>query len=109
MISNDGELKKELKKHIGENEIYKFIKDTIASSQNILLIMDGEKKEMPEIMNTYTDTWGTMVKHMLIKKCMNGIDTVFSIHPEFKNIEFSEIEDELLLDKESIVLVKNIT
>src|SRR6185437_4085855 len=64
IITGDINLKKEFKKYLGEIEIYKFIKDTIESSQNILIIIDGEKKEMPEIIETYTDTLGKMVKHM---------------------------------------------
>jgi len=103
ILSNDNELKKEFKKHLGEREIYKFIKDTIERSQNILLIIDSEKKEMPEITDTYTDTWGKMVKHMLIKKFSNNGDFIYSMHPDFENIEFAEIEEEMPNEKENIV------
>ncbi len=40
IITKDIELKLEFKKHLGEKEIYKFIKDTIERSQNILLVID---------------------------------------------------------------------
>jgi len=94
IITNDNELKREFKKHLGEREIYKFIKDTVERSQNILLIIDGEKKEMPEIIETYTDTWGKMVKHILIKKFVNNGENIFTMHPNFENIEFVDIENE---------------
>ena len=94
IITNDSNLKKEFKKHLGEREVYKFIKDTIERSQNILLIIDGDKKEMPEIIETYTDTWGKMVKHILIKKFVNNGETIFTMHPDFENIEFADIENE---------------
>jgi hypothetical protein len=96
IINNDNELKREFKKHLGDKEIYKFIKDTVERSQNILLIIDGDKKEMPEIIETYTDTWGKMVKHMLIKKFVNNSDCIYTMHPEFENIEFADIENEVL-------------
>ena len=94
-INNDNELKKDFKKHIGEREIYKFIKDTIEKSQNILLVIDGEKKELPEIMETYSDTWGKMVKLVLLKKFSNNGDFIFTMHPDFENIDFADIENEI--------------
>jgi hypothetical protein len=56
LIEKDKGLKNEFKKLIGNQEIYKFIIDLLDNSQNILLIIDGEKKELPEITNTYTIT-----------------------------------------------------
>ncbi len=100
-ITNDIDIKKEFKKYLGEKEIYKFIKDTIERSQNILLVIDGDKKELPEIMETYTDTWGKMVKLILIKKFYNNGDFIYTMHPDFENIEFADIEDGISVDTES--------
>ena len=44
LIEKDKGLKNEFKKLIGNQEIYKFIIDLLDNSQNILLIIDGEKK-----------------------------------------------------------------
>lgn len=102
IITNDKELHKEFKKHLGDKEIYKFIKDTIERSQNILLIIDGEKKEMPEITETYSDTWGKMVKQVLIKKFSNNGDIIYTMHPDFENIEFADIENETMEESEDV-------
>ena len=88
-INNDSELKKQFKKYLGEKEIFKFLNDVIDSSQNILMVIDDDKPELPEIMDTYTDTWGKMVKIITIKQFVNGDDTIFSISPEFEAIEYS--------------------
>lgn len=101
-INNDNNLKTEFKKYLGEREIYKFIKDTIESSQNILLVIDGEKKELPEIMETYSDTWGKMVKLILIKKFSQNGEIIYTMHPDFENIEFAEIESEILAETEGV-------
>jgi predicted transport protein len=101
-INNDNELKKEFKKYLGDKEVYKFLKDTIELSQNILLIIDGEKKELPEIMDTYTDTWGKMLKLILIKKFSYNGENIYSMHPDFENIEFAEIADETTLETEDV-------
>uniref|UniRef100_A0A7V3NVG7 DUF5655 domain-containing protein n=1 Tax=candidate division WOR-3 bacterium TaxID=2052148 RepID=A0A7V3NVG7_UNCW3 len=94
VITNDGELKKEFKRHLGDREIYKFLKDTIENSQNILLILDGDKSELPEITETYSDTWGKMVKQLIIKKYTNSVDTIFTMNPDFESIEYVDVEDE---------------
>lgn len=96
IITNDNDLKKEIKEALGEKEIYKFLKDTIEKSQNILLVIDGEKKELPEIVDTYTDTWGKMVKLILLRKFVQNGEIIYTINPEFENIEFAEIENEVV-------------
>lgn len=93
IVNKDDELTKEFKTHLGNKEIYKFIKDTIEKSQNILLILDNEKKELPEITETYTDTWGKMVKVILVKKFILKKEVIYTMHPEFENIEFSDLEE----------------
>ena len=101
-ITNDNDLRKEFKKYLGEKEIYKFLKDTTQRSQNILLVIDGEKQELPEIMETYSDTWGKMVKVIIIKKFSQNGESIYTMHPDFENIEFADIENETTPDTESI-------
>jgi len=100
IITNDQELKKEFKKYLGEREIYKFLKDTIENNPNILLVLDGEKSELPEITETYSDTWGKMVKQMQIKKYTNGGDAIFTMHPDFESLEYVDVEVETVKDSE---------
>ncbi|HEY9188838.1 MAG TPA: DUF5655 domain-containing protein [Ignavibacteria bacterium] len=100
VITNDSELKKDFKRHLGDREIYKFLKDTIENSQNILLVLDGDKPELPEIIETYSDTWGKMVKQLLIKKYTNSVDTIFTMHPDFESIEYADVENETKKDSE---------
>ncbi len=93
IVNKDEDLTKEFKVHLGKKEIYKFIKDTIEKSQNILLILDNEKKELPEITETYTDTWGKLVKVILLKKFILKKEVIYTMHPEFENIEFSDLQN----------------
>lgn len=99
-ITNFSEIKSEFKKYLGEKEIYKFIKDTIENSQNILLVIDGDKKELPEIMDTYTDTWGKMVKLIQIKKFINNGEYIYTMNPEFEDIEFADLENDVQSEDE---------
>jgi predicted transport protein len=92
IISNDDKLKKEFKQHLDDREIYKFLKDTIENSQNILLVLDGDKAELPEITDTYSDTWGKMVRHLVVKKYISDGDAIFSMHPEFDSLEYVDPE-----------------
>lgn len=89
IINTDTGLKKEFKKHLKEKEIFKFLKDLLETSQMILLIIDGEKEELPEIIDTYTDTWGKMLRLMILRKYQSNQDILLSVDPEFENIEYS--------------------
>jgi len=95
IVNNDEELKKEFKKHLQEKEIYKFIKDLIDESQNILLIIDGEKPELPDVMETYADTWGKMVKIIILRKFISESSVIFSLDPEFENVDYSYVFKEV--------------
>ena len=104
-ITEDDQLKKEFKSFIGGKELYKFVKDTIENSQNILIVIDRLKDELPEIIDTYTDTWGKLVKLMVIKRFKHKNNILFTIDPEFTDLEYSTIEsfdkgDELIITEE---------
>ncbi len=92
IINSDASLKREFKKNIGEKEIYKSIKDIVENSQNILLVIDEEKEELPEIIDTYTDTWGKMVKLIILKKFHANSDYSFSLNPDFRDIQFADAD-----------------
>ena len=44
------------------------LKDTLENSQNILLIIDEEKPEFKEMIDTYTETWGRKLRVMTTKE-----------------------------------------
>ena len=94
IISSDQELKTEFYEKTKRKEIYKYIKDMMENSQNILLILDENKKELPEIIQTYTDTWGKMVKTIIIKEFKNNSESIYQMSPDFENIEVIGIEEE---------------
>lgn len=91
VIRTDTALFKEFKTKIGNHEVFKFIKDTIENSQNILLILDKDMPELPEIVKTYTDTWGKIVKLTLLKEYSYNNESIISLTPEFENLESVEI------------------
>lgn len=88
-INTDSALKRRFKKYLGDQEIFKFLNDLIDTSQNILLVIDGAKPELPEITDTYSDTWGKMVRVLEVKKFTNKEGSIISVNPAFENIEFS--------------------
>jgi predicted transport protein len=92
-INTENALKKQFKKYLGEKEIFKFLTDTIGNSQNILIIIDGTKSEFTEIIDTYADTWGKMVKILEIRKFGTKGDEIFTMSPEFEAIQYSTPTD----------------
>lgn len=99
VINTDDALKSEFRKYLGQTEIYKFLSDIIESSQNILLVADGSISELPEIMDTYTDTWGKIVRYLEVKKYVNGGDIVYSITPDFETLQYTEVAAEDVEDE----------
>ncbi|WP_411823706.1 hypothetical protein [Leptospira sp. 'Mane'] len=91
IIEIDTELKEKVKKYAKNQEIYKLLKDVIENNSSILLIIDGDKPELPEIIDTYTDTWGEYVKVQKIQKFISYENklSIFTIDPEFEFIDFS--------------------
>lgn len=96
LINLDEKLKTEIKSHIGNNEIHKFLNDMIEDSQNILLILDDDKEELPEIIETYTDTWGKIVKQLVLRRYISEDEAILALSPDFENIESAE----LIVDEE---------
>ena len=103
-INQENEIKIEFKKHLGDMELYKFLKDTINNSQNILLVIDNEKKEIPEIRETYVDTWGKMLKLILLNKYTFQDEIIFTMNPDFENIEYVNLEEDKVSEEEEIIL-----
>jgi predicted transport protein len=90
IIDTDTKLRAEFRKHLGHSEVYKFLSDIIESSQNILLVADNQIVELPEIMGTYTDTWGRMVRFVELRKYTSDEDIVYSITPDIETLQYAE-------------------
>jgi hypothetical protein len=97
IIEGDRNTRAAFKRFLGRHEIYKFLSDIIETSQNILLIADGTFEELPEIMDTYTNTWGKVVKFLEIRKYVSGENTIYTITPDFDTIQY--IESSVDVDK----------
>jgi hypothetical protein len=95
-ISADNGLKNEFKKLLGEKDLHKFLRDVAVESRNILLILDDTKAEMDEVIDIYADTWGEMVKSMVLRRFVSGDESIFTTEPEFEGIEFAiaKLDDE---------------
>ncbi len=88
VVEADETLRNEFKRYLGPLEVYKFLSDIIESSQNILLVADGPINELPEIMDTYTDTWGKMVRYLEVRKHCSGTDTIYTVNPDFETLQY---------------------
>src|SRR3989344_4326552 len=100
IISNP-EIKKDFDRLLNGQELYKSIKDSVENNQKILLIIDGEKPELEEILKTYTDTWDKFVIVEIFTKYGLEDNKVLLLEPDFLQKELlHEIEDE---EKEKII------
>lgn len=91
-LMEDADLTKRFRELSNSKEPYKTIKDIVEDAQNILIIIDEDKNELKEIMDVYVDTWGKMVKTLIFKRFLSGDEIIYSVNPEFNDIEFSALE-----------------
>jgi predicted transport protein len=87
-FNEDSSALSDLKSRIGQTEVYKFIKDAIDDSQNIIIVIDDELEEFHEIQKTYTDTWDKMVRVIIVKNYGSKKNGVITITPPFEQIDF---------------------
>jgi predicted transport protein len=87
-IKLNPKLEDEFKTFIGNKEIYKALKDIIENSQNILLILDDDKPELEDIIETYTDTWDKIVKIEILKLFTANGKNIFVLNPDFEDVGF---------------------
>jgi hypothetical protein len=79
LISTDEILNDEFKQKSGADEIYKYLKDMLDNSQNILIILDNEIAQLPEVVGTYTETWGKNVKTMFLKEYTHNDESIYML------------------------------
>jgi len=90
LLQDDTSIAGKIRDLIGSKEVYKFLKDTVDNSQNILIIIDGTKSEFEEIMDTYTDTWGRMVKVQILNHFRRNNNDILTIEPPIQNLVFED-------------------
>ncbi|MGA2093024.1 MAG: hypothetical protein ABSH16_06405 [Sedimentisphaerales bacterium] len=90
ILKEDNDSGNKLRGLIGSNETYKFLKDTVESSQKILIIIDGLKPEFEKMMNTHKDTWGKMVRVLIINHFQRNNSSVLTVEPPFQDIPFED-------------------
>lgn len=87
IIESDPVYKNQFKKYIGDKELFKFLKDLIEGSGDILLVIDGNKPEINEIMLTYSDTWGKYVKLVIARNYVNQGESIIYCEPDFEAVD----------------------
>ncbi len=90
IIESNDKINQEFRRFLGKKEIYKTVKEAIENSQNILLVIDENKPEFQEVMETYTDTWDKIVKLEILKQYTAENKVILALNPDFEDIAFAE-------------------
>ncbi|MBN1972364.1 MAG: hypothetical protein JW787_01900 [Sedimentisphaerales bacterium] len=90
LFRENANLENKIRESIGSREIYKFLKDMLDDSQNILIIIDGPKAEFKEIIDTYTDTWAKMVKVEIVNHFRQNNNDIITVEPPLQNLSFED-------------------
>lgn len=101
VIDSSEDYKASFKKFLKGKELFKFLKDVIEDSSDVLLIIDGKKSEIDEIKVTYSETWGKYVKQIICKTFKCGSDIILFTEPDFEVVEAGaeDIDEEVDQDE----------
>jgi len=87
IIDADKQKKKELQVRLKEEQnIFGLLSETLENKPAILLLRDNENIVLNLMHEVYKETWGKMVRQIMIKKYYCGDDKIFSIEPDIADI-----------------------
>jgi len=87
IVSSNKELKKELQTYIPKGvEIPEFLVSLLDNRPLILLITGGEKKGLSIFTENYVETWGKMLKVLVIRKYSDNKEITYPISPAFADL-----------------------
>ncbi len=72
---------------IGDKLPSVFLSELLARKVDVLLITDTLRQEFTAIKETYTETWGAMVKPIEIKKYASNGDILVTVKPDFASLQ----------------------
>lgn len=90
IVESDELLRSKFAAFIGKKELYKFLKDLVENACDILIIIDGDKREFAEIMDVYTDTWDKYVQIVKVQTFRSGDDTLIYLTPDIDNLKMED-------------------
>lgn len=96
-------------------QIFDTLHDAVQKNMKILLALDSERAEMQGFMETYTDTWGKMIKPVVFRKLSSKDETIITMVPTFdmlrsggkKNSEKIKLNEEDHLENVSETVKEN--
>ena len=87
VVNANDEVRNELKKWLQEKqELSDFLSDMLKNKPAVLLVKDTENVVLDLMQAVYLDTWGKMVRQILVKKYYCKDDTIYDVTPPFADI-----------------------
>jgi hypothetical protein len=93
IVKADTALKREFKRRLGDDEIFKFLKDICQDSHKVLVVIDGENAQLSKQISNSKD-WKS-VKILTVKAFRNKSETLVAVEPDFVDIRNTPDEEDL--------------
>jgi hypothetical protein len=98
------DLRDKLENYVDDRSIHELIEDISESSINILLIIDGQKKEVFEASVAYPDTWIKMIRVFFLKKFVHEEESIYCLNRGFKNRSQTKVDPIAKLNQREDIL-----
>lgn len=86
IIEMNKAMKNELMTRMPDIELQSIMASLLVNHPCILLILDGEKSELPLLAQAYNETWGRMLKTFTIRRFSNGDEESLPVAMPFSEI-----------------------
>ncbi len=87
IVAGNQPLLKEVMEKIGDKLPSVFLSELLARKVGVLLVTDTLRQEFSIIKETYTETWGVMVKPIEMKKYASNGDILVTVKPDFASLQ----------------------
>lgn len=87
VIGANRKLENKLQLMVKENQdISELLSGMLNNKPAVLLVKDNENVVLDLMQSVYTETWGKMVRQILLKKYYCGDDTIYNLNPAYSDI-----------------------
>jgi predicted transport protein len=83
-IMETPDVRKDLKQKIGDLDIMEFWGKVVTLTPIVLLLLDNLKPELKPVMETYVETWGEIIKPIVVRKFKSNGDTLITMENNFE-------------------------
>ena len=99
VLGSSVDLRNRLESYVDNRSIHELIENISERRINILLIIDGQRREVFEMFEAYPDSWGKIIKILILKKFVHEEESIYYLSSEFVDMGGANVRPVEKLDQ----------